>query len=67
MFELKLIPRLGAVALLLSTCTHAKPAGEKHDTTGWVTAVHKGDVLAFNVDSCATITRATLTLYIRKS
>ncbi len=35
--------------------------------TSWTTAVTKGDILAYNVDSCATITRVTVTLYIRKS
>jgi len=35
--------------------------------TFWTTAVSKGDILAFNVDSCATITRVTLTLRIAKS
>lgn len=38
MFELKAVPRgVGLASLLLLTCTHARPAGEKHDTSGWVT------------------------------
>lgn len=35
--------------------------------TGWTTAVSAGDILRFNVDSCSTITRVTLTLKIRKT
>ncbi len=34
--------------------------------TGWNTEVTKGDILAFNIDSVATITRITVTLYINK-
>lgn len=34
--------------------------------TGWTTSVSAGDILAFNVDSCSTITRLTLTLKITK-
>lgn len=33
--------------------------------TGWTTAVTAGDVLGFNVDSAATITRLTLELWIQ--
>ncbi|MBA7545183.1 hypothetical protein ES705_37547 [subsurface metagenome] len=35
--------------------------------TGWTTQVFKDDILAFNVDSCAAITRVTLTLHIKRS
>jgi hypothetical protein len=35
--------------------------------TGWTTAVTAGDVLAFSVDSAATVTRVTLLLEITKS
>ena len=31
--------------------------------TGWTTTVNEGDLLEFNVDSCATITRATVQLH----
>lgn len=34
--------------------------------TGWTTAVAAGDILAFNVDSCTTITRCTVVLKVRK-
>lgn len=35
--------------------------------TGWTTAVSKGDVIAFNVDSAATMTKATLVLAVTTS
>lgn len=35
--------------------------------TGWTTAISAGDILAFNVDSCATITRVTISLKVTKS
>ncbi len=35
--------------------------------TGWTTAIDAGDILAFNVDSCTTIRRATISLRVVKS
>jgi hypothetical protein len=35
--------------------------------TGWTTAIAAGDILAFNVDSCSTITRVTISLKVGKS
>lgn len=35
--------------------------------TGWTAAIAAGDILAFNVDSCATITRVTIALKVEKS
>ena len=35
--------------------------------TGWTKTFNAGDFLAFNVDSCTTITRVTLTLVVRRS
>ena len=35
--------------------------------TGWTTYIYANDVLAFNVDSCTTITRVTLSLRVTKS
>ena len=35
--------------------------------TGWTTAIAEGDILAFNVDSAATITRVTISLKVEKS
>ncbi len=34
--------------------------------TGWNTSLSEGDILAFNVDSAATITRLTVNLHVRK-
>jgi len=34
--------------------------------TGWTKTINAGDILAFNVDSCATITRVTLVLKVKK-
>lgn len=33
--------------------------------TGWTKALARGDILRFNVDSCTTITRVTLSLKVR--
>jgi hypothetical protein len=35
--------------------------------TNWITAVTAGDILAFNVDSCTTITRVTISLKVVKT
>lgn len=35
--------------------------------SGWTTAITAGDVLAFNVDSCTTIERVTISLRVTKS
>lgn len=35
--------------------------------TGWTTSIAAGDTLRFNVDSCATITRVTLSLKVKKA
>jgi hypothetical protein len=35
--------------------------------TGWTTYIYANDVLAFNVDSCTTITRVTISLTVEKS
>jgi len=35
--------------------------------TGWTTAINAGDILAFNVDSCSTIERVTISLKVTKS
>jgi len=35
--------------------------------TGWTKAIAAGDILAFNVDSCTTITRVTISLKVKKS
>lgn len=53
-------------ASALPTLSSAKGA---QDTTlsGWTTSVLAGDTFGFNVNSAATLTRATLTLKIKKS
>ena len=54
-------------------CGGSEPAisyGRKYKDetlTGWTKSLDEGDVLAFNVDSCATITRVTITLGINKT
>lgn len=35
--------------------------------TGWTTSLSKGDILAFNVDSVATVTRVTIILKVNKT
>ena len=35
--------------------------------TGWTKSISSGDTLAFNVDSCATITRVTISLKVEKT
>lgn len=35
--------------------------------TGWTKSISSGDILAFNVDSCATITRVTISLKVEKT
>lgn len=42
---------------------------QAQDTTlsGWNTSLAAGDTLRFNVDSCSTITRCTISLWVRKS
>lgn len=44
-------------------------ASKSEDTTltSWTTSIAAGDVLRFNVDSCSTITRATLALTIERT
>jgi hypothetical protein len=35
--------------------------------TGWTTTIVAGSVLYFNVDSCSSITQATLTMKVTKT
>lgn len=41
--------------------------GQDTTLTGWTKAIAAGDILAFNVDSCTTITRVTISLKVAKS
>jgi len=42
-------------------------ASQDSTLTDWTTAVTAGDILAFNVDSCTTITRCTISLRVVKT
>ncbi len=44
-------------------------AQKSQDSTlhGWATAIVAGDILAFNVDSCDTITRLTISLKVERN
>lgn len=56
-----------------SICASAKPtitaSNKSQDTTltGWTKTINSGDVLYFNVDSCASITNVVLTLKVNKT
>lgn len=45
----------------------ASNKGNSSTLTGWTTSVAAGDILYFNVDSCSSITQATLTLRVTKT
>ena len=45
----------------------AAQKGQDLSLTTWTTAIAAGDILAFNVDSCATITRVTISLRVTKT
>ena len=55
-----------------SICASAKPtisnSNKSQDTTltGWTTSLYKGNILRFNVDSVATITRVSINLGVTK-
>jgi len=40
--------------------------GEDTSLTDWATSLNEGDILAFNVDSAAGVTRVTISLQVRK-
>jgi hypothetical protein len=56
-----------------SICGSAKPtlsSAQKYQDstlTGWTKTINAGDILAFNVDSAATVTRVTLALKVKKT
>jgi hypothetical protein len=62
-------PPTVAGKITASTPPTISSAAKSQDTTlsGWTTALAKGDVLRFNVDSVATIQRVTLSLAVRKT
>jgi hypothetical protein len=45
----------------------AAQSSQDSTLTGWTTALSAGDILAFNVDSAATITRVTLSLFVLRT
>ena len=59
-------PPADADSITASAPPTISSATKSKDTTltGWTTAIAAGDVLAFNVDSCSTITQATLALKV---
>lgn len=62
-------PPTNADSITASAPPTISSAQKDLDTTlsGWTTAFVAGDFLAFNVDSCTTITRVTLTLTVRRT
>ena len=64
-----LFPPADADSITASAPPTISAAQKSQDSTltGWTTAVAAGDILAFNVDSAATITRVTISLKVEKS
>lgn len=67
-FSTSLLPTVAnsIVALLPPTISTAK-ASQNTILTGWTTTISANDELGFNVNSCTSITRATLTLKVTKT
>ncbi len=61
-------PPADADSITASAPPTLSSATKAQDTTltGWTTAITTGDVLAFNVDSCSTCTRLTISLKVKK-
>lgn len=62
-------PPTDADSITASAPPTVSSADKAQDTTltGWTKSLSKGDILRFNVDSCTTITRATLSLKVEKA
>lgn len=62
-------PPTNADSITASAPPTISSAQKSQDSTlaGWTTSIAAGDILAFNVDSCTTITRVTLSLKVTKS
>lgn len=62
-------PPLDADSITASAPPTVTSAQKSEDSTltGWTTSLSEGDILAFNVDSITTATRATLTIEITKN
>ena len=64
-----LFPPADADSITASAPPTISAAQKSQDSilTGWTTAIAAGDILAFNVDSAATVTRVTLSITAEKS
>jgi hypothetical protein len=62
-------PPTDADSITASTPPTISDAQKSQDSTltGWTTSISAGNILAFNVDSCTTITRVTISLKVVKS
>lgn len=62
-------PPTGADSITASAKPTVSTATKSQDSTltGWTTSIAAGDTLRFNVDSCTTATRATLSLKVTKT
>lgn len=62
-------PATDADSITASTPPTISSAQKSQDSTltGWTKSISSGDILAFNVDSCATITRVTISLKVEKT
>jgi len=62
-------PPTDADSITASAPPTISSAQKSQDSTlsGWTTSISAGDILAFNVDSCSTIERATISLKVEKS
>ncbi|GAI37997.1 unnamed protein product [marine sediment metagenome] len=62
-------PPTDADSITASAPPTISTAQKSQDSTlaGWTTSIAAGDILAFNVDSCTTITRVTISLKVAKS
>ncbi|GAG00498.1 unnamed protein product [marine sediment metagenome] len=62
-------PPTDADSITASAPPTISSAQKSHDSTltGWTKSISAGDILAFNVDSCATITLVTISLKVEKS
>jgi len=63
------VPPTDADSITASAPPTISSAQKSQDATltGWTTAITAGDILAFNVDSCSTITRVTISLKVERS
>lgn len=62
-------PPTDADTITASAVPTISTATKSEDTTltGWTTSLSKGDILRFNVDSAATVTRVTLAIGLRRN